>query len=68
MHEITDDNLDEFLALPLLVVDCYTTWCPPCKKVEPIFKEIASEQYLGAVYAKVNIEENACSHSLLYWS
>lgn len=26
-----------------LIVDFYATWCPPCKKLSPIFKELAEE-------------------------
>lgn len=41
---------------PVTVVDCYTTWCGPCKVLAPAFAKLG-EKYAGhAAFAKVNIE------------
>ncbi|MBR1631249.1 MAG: thiol reductase thioredoxin [Paludibacteraceae bacterium] len=40
------------------VIDCYTTWCGPCKRLAPIMEELA-EQYCGRVcFYKTDIERD----------
>lgn len=41
---------------PLLVVDVYTDWCPPCKKLSPIFAELNAEYGTSFRFAKFNAE------------
>ena len=39
------------------VIDFYTTWCGPCKRLAPIMEELAKE-YAGKVYFyKVDVEK-----------
>jgi thioredoxin len=39
------------------IIDFYADWCGPCKKVEPILKELAKE-YKGKVsFYKINVDE-----------
>lgn len=39
------------------IIDCYTTWCGPCKKLAPVLAQL-SEQYKGKVdFYKVDIEQ-----------
>ena len=41
----------------LLFIDCYTSWCGPCKMVAPIISQIA-EEYNGKVkVCKVNVDD-----------
>ena len=40
-------------------IDCWATWCGPCRMVGPVIQELA-DQYEGqAIIGKVNIEEDA---------
>ncbi|KXB00504.1 hypothetical protein AKJ47_01505 [candidate division MSBL1 archaeon SCGC-AAA261G05] len=43
---------------PLLVVDYWAVWCPPCKALEPIIEELAEELSGKVVFGKLNIDEN----------
>ena len=39
------------------IIDFYTTWCGPCKRLAPIMEELAKE-YAGKVYFyKVDVEQ-----------
>jgi thioredoxin 1 len=40
----------------LLVVDCYASWCGPCKKIAPFVDELA-ESYTEAIFVKADVEE-----------
>jgi thioredoxin len=58
MLSLTDDTFDAELAKSgILVVDFFGVWCPPCKAMDPIYKEVAS-QFPSATFAKVNSTEN----------
>lgn len=43
--------------IPVLV-DFYSDWCPPCKLLEPIFKQL-EEEFKGKIkFMRVNVDEN----------
>jgi thioredoxin 1 len=44
-------------ALPV-AVDFWAPWCPPCRAIAPILKELASEYADTLVIAKLNTDEN----------
>lgn len=61
-HEVqlTDVNFEKEVIksnLPVLV-DFWGSWCPPCKMVEPIIKNLA-EEYNGRLkVGKLNVDQN----------
>lgn len=57
--DVTDATFAQFLKQnPNVVLDAWAPWCQPCKKLDPIMKELAAE-YAGKVaVAKLNTEEN----------
>ncbi len=42
----------------LLVVDCWAAWCAPCKLVEPIIEELASDYKGKIAFGKLNVDSN----------
>jgi thioredoxin 1 len=44
-------------ALPV-AVDFWAPWCPPCRAIAPILKELAGEYADTLVIAKLNIDEH----------
>jgi thioredoxin 1 len=55
----TDANFDtQVLAssVPVLV-DFWATWCEPCKRIEPVIKELAAHYGAKLVVGKLNVEE-----------
>lgn len=65
--EITDDNAEEKLLANndrLILVDFYATWCGPCKKMDPILKQL-SEKYAGRVdFYKIDVDKNQVDDAL----
>lgn len=41
-----------------VLVDYWAEWCGPCKMIDPVLKELASEYGDQVGIAKVNIDEN----------
>lgn len=58
--KITDANFEEkviFSPLPVLL-DCWASWCGPCKMMAPVMDELA-EEWKGRVrVAKLNVDDN----------
>ncbi len=42
----------------VVLVDFWAEWCAPCKKVDPLLAEIASEMGDKVKIVKLNIDEN----------
>lgn len=59
--EITDDNFSEQVLsakdIPVLV-DCWATWCPPCRALAPTIDQLAAESAGKYVIGKLDVDKN----------
>lgn len=39
------------------IVDFYADWCPPCKKIAPVLKELAADYKDDIIIYKVNVDD-----------
>lgn len=54
--ELTKENFEEVITSnDMVVVDYWAEWCGPCKSFGPVFEKV-SEDFPGAVFAKVDTE------------
>jgi thioredoxin 1 len=55
--ELTKENFEQVITSnPTVIVDYWAPWCGPCRGFAPVFERVA-EQNPGAVFAKVNTDE-----------
>lgn len=58
VYDYTKSNEWKFKGKKPMIIDFYTTWCGPCKRLAPIMEEL-SEKYKGrVVFYKVDIERD----------
>lgn len=43
VEEINDARFEEVINNKKVLVDCYATWCGPCRMLSPIIDELAEE-------------------------
>lgn len=58
--KVTDSTFEEKVLLsPLpVLLDCWASWCGPCKMMAPVMEELA-EEWKGKVrVAKLNVDDN----------
>ncbi len=57
--ELTSENFEAVLSSnERLVVDCWGTYCAPCRRIQPIVNALA-EKYAGTiVFGKLNADKN----------
>ena len=57
--EVTDATFEETVQNhPLVVVDCWATWCGPCHMVAPIIEELARDYAGKVLFGKLNVDKN----------
>ena len=56
---VTDASFNNFIQNhPIVVVDCWAAWCPPCRMIAPIIEELARDYAGKIVFGKLNVDEN----------
>ena len=54
--ELNDDNFEEIVKrYPLVVVDFWAVWCPPCTLIAPVIHELARELSGRVVFGKIDV-------------
>jgi thioredoxin 1 len=57
--QLLDADIDETLKkYPIIVIDCWASWCGPCRMIGPIIEELAKEMKGKIVFGKLNVDEN----------
>ena len=55
--EISDKNIDEVIKEGKVLVDCYATWCGPCRMLAPIIEDV-SEEINDIKFYKLDVDNN----------
>lgn len=53
---LNDENFEKEISNGVTLVDFYADWCGPCRMMEPVIEELASEMSGKASIAKLDIE------------
>jgi thioredoxin 1 len=65
--ELTDTNAEPKLLTNndrLIVLDFYATWCGPCKRMDPIIKELETKYSEKVDFYKIDVDKNEIDDAL----
>ena len=65
--ELTDTNAESKLLVNndrLIVLDFYATWCGPCKRMDPILKELEAKYKDRVDFYKIDVDKNQVDDAL----
>lgn len=58
--EVADQTFESFIKdNQFVVVDCWASWCGPCRMVAPVVEALARDYAGKIVFGKLNVDENA---------
>ena len=57
VNELFEKDFDEKIKSGKVLVDCFATWCGPCKMLSPIIDELAKEVADYSFY-KLDVDQN----------
>jgi len=57
MRQVTDDEFEDAVSDGRVLVDFFSTYCPPCRLIEPILERL-EKQVKGVTFVKVNVDED----------
>jgi len=56
---VTDGDFESLIQkYPLMVIDCWATWCGPCRVLAPVVDELARDYAGRVVFGKLDVDEN----------
>jgi thioredoxin 1 len=58
IKELTESNFNTGIKKGLVLVDFYADWCRPCKMMQPILEDVATEYNSQITITKINIDNN----------
>lgn len=65
--ELTDENAESKLLVNndrLIVLDFYATWCGPCKRMDPILKELNAKYKDRVDFYKIDVDKSQVDDAL----
>jgi len=64
---VSDMSFDNIVSeYQFLVLDCWATWCGPCKIIAPIIDDLASVYEGKIAFGKLNVDENPKTATRFY--
>ena len=59
LEELDDSNVEAFIdRYPIVLIDCWTPWCGPCRILLPILKELANEYHGRIAFGRIDVQRN----------